>query len=150
MPQGQSIKRPKKKRSIPGKSRAAPISYSQRQKPPLSLSNRQQRPLTAAANKKFRRSKIAGNTISYEDENTRGSRAAQRAIDFGLPPQVRSKLSSSATRRPMTAKNRRTVGKPPISGVNRRMTNVQTSSTPNNRVRNKLSAKRSVIVPQQS
>lgn len=151
MPQGPPQKRPRKKRSVGQRSRAAPASYSQRQRPPLGLSSRQQRPLTAAANKKYRRSKIAGNTISYEDEATRGGRAG--ALEFGLPPAGRTKHSSSASRRPMTAKNRRPAGfgRPPISGtVRRSKADAHIAATPNTRVRNKLSAKRSMIVPQQS
>jgi hypothetical protein len=53
----------------------------------------------------------------------------------------------------MTAKNRRPAGfgRPPISGtVRRSKADAHIAATPNTRIRNKLSAKRSMIVPQQS
>lgn len=53
----------------------------------------------------------------------------------------------------MTAKNRRSAAfaRPPIGGTVRRSKNdPMVMNTPNHRIRNKLTGKRSMIVPQQS
>lgn len=127
------------------------ISQSVRRQPgiktmnsvPRPKQNLSQRPLTAAANKKFKRSRVAINTINHEEDNKK------MALDMmNFNPQVGKSMKTSSMRRPQTAKVKKGLSGP------KRQANMM-GGTPSNQKLGRLgmagqSYSNNYIVPQQS